>query len=191
MKKYIEEVVANGKELSAEEFAKLTNENVISRGKNFDKSKADYAEEYPQSTLEMHSVDKSKVSENSQSDISISNSDIQSRSISCIPSDLPRDVTHTETDKLGNTICFYDKPFIQDQLKTFPSTVRLLQKKVEVLDLGNEKEAMRFNELLNIVAKPFSNISNFTYSIKAFDNIATWKALVAYDILEFKNPLTS
>lgn len=188
--KNIKDLVSKGKELSTEEFAKLTNENVVSRGKTFDESQSDYAEKYPQSTLEMHSIDKSKVSETS-SDSNIFSSELQIKALPTVSSDLPRSITTTETDKFGNKVCFYDKPFVQEQLKTFPNTVRIFQKKVEVFDLGNEKELTRFNDLLNIVSKPFSNISNFTYNIKAFDNIATWKALVAYDILEFKNPLTT
>ena len=82
---------------------------------------------------------------------------------------------------------FFDKPFVKDQVKKIPNSVRLKEKVVTVLDLSNPKELEEFNRLLNLYAQDLSSISNLNYQLKTFEN--TWKALVFYDVFEFQNPL--
>ena len=67
---------------------------------------------------------------------------------------------------------------------------RIKQKVVKVYDLGDEKDIVEYNDLMNKSFNETENISNFkTVQLQFSAQSDTFKALVMYDILEFSNPL--
>ena len=84
---------------------------------------------------------------------------------------------------------WYAKPFLKGQ-KSNPMMSRIKQKVVKVYDLGDEKDIVEYNDLMNKSFNETENISNFkTVQLQFSAQSDTFKALVMYDILEFSNPL--
>ena len=84
---------------------------------------------------------------------------------------------------------WYEKPFLKGQ-KNNPSMSRIKQKVVKVYDLGDAKDIVEYNDLMNKSINEQENISNLkTVQLQFSTQSDTFKALVIYDILEFKNPL--
>ena len=98
-----------------------------------------------------------------------------------------RAATPTAIESIGGVV-YYDSPFVAQQAKKLPHTTRIRQKVVKVFDLSITEQVSEFNDLLNKYIYDFSNIGNLNYQLQTFEAANTWKALVMYDILEFKNP---
>lgn len=99
--------------------------------------------------------------------------------------------------KKPNPICtvdgktYYDSPFIAKQQQKFPKSTRIREKVVKVFDLSEKDNLVEFNNILNDCMQDFSNIANFQYQLKTFENANTWKVLAMYDIVEFQNPFSN
>ena len=84
---------------------------------------------------------------------------------------------------------WYGKPLLKGQ-KSNPMMSRIKQKVVKVYDLGDEKDIVEYNDLMNKSFNETENIANFkTVQLQFSAQSDTFKALVMYDILEFSNPL--
>lgn len=168
------------KEFSEAEFEKFSEKNIC---KNIGQSLASVAEMEIADSMSKDKLDNENTDAKAVTGINSENiKELQESTVNHIQSrDKPSPV-----ERVGGKM-FFDKPFVKDQVKKIPNSVRLKEKVVTVLDLSNPKELEEFNRLLNLYAQDLSSISNLNYQLKTFEN--TWKALVFYDVFEFQNPL--